>query len=124
MMALASSKVQTYNRAPLIYLAGTQEAITEQNEKIVEGFRFPPPGLKAWVKTFIPEEDFKVPVPWTPVSKPLSKMTVALVTSAGISLKPDPPSDMDREKKEIFWGDRSYRIIPRGATARVKGKLF
>ena len=88
------------------------------NQKTVDGFRFLPPGLKAWVKTFIPEEDFKGPIPWTPMSKPLSKMTVALVTSAGISLKSDPPFDMDREKKEIFWGDRSYRIIPRGTTEK------
>jgi D-proline reductase (dithiol) PrdB len=90
----------------------------ELNEKIVDGFRFLPPGLRAWVKTFIPEEDFKGPIPWTPMSKPLSNMTVALVTSAGISLKSDPPFDMDREKKEIFWGDRSYRIIPRGTTEK------
>jgi D-proline reductase (dithiol) PrdB len=38
------------------------------------------------------------------------------VTSAGISLKTDPPFDMERERKEIFWGDRSYRIIPKETT--------
>jgi len=90
----------------------------ELNEKIVDGFRFLPPGLRAWVKTFIPDEDFKGSIPWTPMSKPLSKVTVALVTSAGISLKSDPPFDMEREKREIFWGDRSYRIIPRGTTQK------
>jgi D-proline reductase (dithiol) PrdB len=99
-------------------LVGIQEVPMELNEKIVDGFRFLPPGLKAWVKTFIPDEDFKSHIPWTPMSKPLSKVTVALVTSAGISLKSDPPFDMEREKKEIFWGDRSYRIIPRGTTEK------
>jgi len=88
----------------------------ELNERIVDGFQFLPPGLRVWVKTFIPDEDFKGPIPWTPMSKPLSKVTIALVTSAGISLKTDPPFDMEREKKEIFWGDRSYRIIPRRTT--------
>jgi D-proline reductase (dithiol) PrdB len=90
----------------------------EANEKIVDGFRFLPPGLKAWVRTFIPDGDFKGPIPWTAMSKPLSKVTVALVTSAGISLKSDPPFDMEREKREPIWGDRSYRIIPKGTTQR------
>jgi len=95
-----------------------REVLMELNEKVVDGFRFLPPGLRAWVKTFIPEEDFKGPIPWTPMSKPLSKVTVALVTSAGISLKSDPPFDMEREKKEPIWGDRSFRIIPRGTTEK------
>ena len=88
----------------------------EEQEKIVDGFRFLPPALKAWVRTFIPEEEFKGPIPWTPVSKSLSQTTIALVTSAGISLKSDPPFDMEREKREPTWGDRSFRAIPRGTT--------
>jgi D-proline reductase (dithiol) PrdB len=90
----------------------------EIEKKVVDGFRFLPPGLRAWVKTFIPNEDFKDPIPWTPMSKPLIKVTVALVTSAGISLKSDPPFDMEREKREPIWGDRSFRIIPRGTTEK------
>ena len=90
----------------------------ELNEKLVDGFRFLPPGLKAWVKTFIPDEDFKGPIPWMPMSKSVSKVTVALVTSAGISLKSDPPFDMEREKREPIWGDRSFRIIPKGTTEK------
>lgn len=90
----------------------------EKREKRVDGFRFIPPGLRAWIRTSIPEEDFKGYIPWTPTTKPLSQMTIALVTSAGISLKSDPPFDTEREKKEPFWGDRSYRIIPRGTTEK------
>jgi D-proline reductase (dithiol) PrdB len=85
-------------------------------KKMVDGFRFLPPGLKAWVRTFIPEENFKGYIPWTPMSKPLSQTTIALVTSAGISLKKDPPFNMERERREPLWGDRSYRTIPRGTT--------
>lgn len=85
-------------------------------QKMVDGFRFLPPGLKAWVQTFIPDEEYKGTIPWTPMSKPLNQTTLALVTSAGISLKTGPPFDMERERKEIFWGDRSYRIIPRETT--------
>ncbi len=86
--------------------------------KIVDGFRFLPPGLRAWVRSFIPESDFTGYIPWTPLSKPLHQITLALVTSAGISLKRDPPFDMEREKREPLWGDRSFRKIPRGTTEK------
>lgn len=88
----------------------------EQDKKVVDGFRFLPPSLKAWVRTFIPDEEFKGFIPWTPMKKPLSQTAIALVTSAGISLKKDPPFDMEREKREPIWGDRSYRVIPRETT--------
>jgi len=90
----------------------------EQQEKRVDGFRFLPPGLRAWVQTFIPEEEFKGSIPWTPMSKPLNQVTMTLVTSGGISLKSDPPFDMEREKREPLWGDRSFRMIPRGTTEK------
>jgi D-proline reductase (dithiol) PrdB len=89
-----------------------------ETEKIVDGFRFLPPGLTAWVRKFIPDEDFKGYIPWTPMAKPMSQTTIALVTSAGISLKTDPPFDMEREKGEPTWSDRSYRAIPRGTTEK------
>ena len=90
----------------------------EQERKVVDGFRFLPPGLKAWIRTFIPDEDFKGYIPWTPLSKPLSQATFSLVTSAGISLKSDPPFDMEREKRDSLWGDRSFRAIPRQAAEK------
>ena len=90
----------------------------DYNEKIVDGFRFLPPGLKAWVRTFIPDEDFKGAIPWTPLPGRLNEATVSLVTSAGISLKRDPPFDMEKEKREAVWGDRSFREIPRETTEK------
>src|SRR4030042_1218527 len=89
-----------------------------EQEKRVDGFRFIPPVLKAWVNTFIPDGEFKGYIPWIPMSKPLNQTTLAVVTSAGISLKIDPPFDMEREKKEAIWGDRSYRAIPGGSTEK------
>ncbi len=45
-------------------------------------------------------------VPWTPVTKPLDKCTIAVVTTAGVHHRDQEPFDMkDRE------GDPSYRII-------------
>jgi D-proline reductase (dithiol) PrdB len=52
------------------------------------------------------------------MKKLLSQTTLALVTSAGISLKSDPPFDMEREKKDPLWGDRSFRLIPRETTEK------
>jgi D-proline reductase (dithiol) PrdB len=87
------------------------------SDKKIDGFRFLPPSLAAWIDTLIPKEDFSGPIPWTPLSKPLKEATVSLVTSAGISLKTDPPFDMERERREAVWGDRSFRPIRRGSTA-------
>jgi D-proline reductase (dithiol) PrdB len=88
------------------------------SEKRVDGFRFLPPSLAAWIRAYIPAETFSGPIPWTPLSKPLSEATVSLITSAGISLKSDPPFDMEREKREPTYGDRSFRAIPNTATGK------
>ncbi len=90
----------------------------DQGQKVVDGFRFLPPGLAAWIEDFIQKREFKGPIPWTPMRKPLSRTTIGLVTSAGISLKTDPPFDMEREKREPTWGDRSFREIPRETTEK------
>jgi len=88
-------------------------------EKTVDGFRFLPPSLAAWIRRYhIPPTEFRGDIPWTPMAAPLNRSVFALVTSAGISLKSDPPFDMEREKREPLWGDRSFRTIPRKTTAR------
>jgi len=84
-------------------------------EKTVDGFRFMPPSLRAWLSKDIPADPFKGFIPWTPVPKPLKELAFSLMTSAGISLKSDPPFDMDREKREVVWGDPTHREIPRNA---------
>ncbi len=89
----------------------------QASDKTVDGFRFLPPSLAAWINSLIPAEGFKGSIPFTPLSKPLSEATLTLVTSAGISLETDPPFDMEREKKEAIWGDRSFRAIPKGSTS-------
>jgi D-proline reductase (dithiol) PrdB len=84
--------------------------------KVVDGFRFLPPSLRAWISKDIPDEPYSGYIPWTPLEKPLSQTTFSLMTSAGINHKGDPPFDMEREKREPTWGDPSYREIPRDAT--------
>jgi D-proline reductase (dithiol) PrdB len=80
--------------------------------KVVDGFRFMPPALRAWLKRDIPETDFTGDIPWTPLRKPLAETTFSIMTSAGISQKGDVPFDMDREKREPTWGDPTHREIP------------
>jgi D-proline reductase (dithiol) PrdB len=46
-------------------------------------------------------------IPWTPVSKPLAKSTVALISTAGFHQAEDEPFDVDASN-----GDASFREIP------------
>ena len=85
-------------------------------QKVVDGFRFMPPSLRAWMTKDIPSEEFSGDIPWTPLNKPLRETTFSLMTSAGISLKSDPPFDVEREKREPAWGDPTRREIPKTAT--------
>lgn len=64
----------------------------------------------SWVKMATP-----APIPWTPLARPLSECTVALISSAGIALKTDPPFDQEGERNNPWWGDPSYRVLPRDA---------
>jgi D-proline reductase (dithiol) PrdB len=69
------------------------------------------PGLlKIWARThqFITNVD----TPWAPLGKELRRAKIALVTTAGIHLRSDPPYDM--EDKE---GDPTFRQIPSGTRA-------
>jgi D-proline reductase (dithiol) PrdB len=54
------------------------------------------------------------PVPWTPLARPIEECRFSLVTSAGLYVKgKQPPFDLDGERKNPFWGDPTYRTIPR-----------
>ena len=45
--------------------------------------------------------------PWTPLSKPLSQSTAAIVTTAGLHLRYDQPFNRDHP-----GGESTYRVIP------------
>lgn len=46
-------------------------------------------------------------IPWFPARIPLREASIALITSAGVHLKGDPPFDMENP-----GGDASFRVIP------------
>jgi D-proline reductase (dithiol) PrdB len=83
--------------------------------KVVDSYRFiggiTQRLVKSWIKMEEPRE-----IPWAPLSKRLSECTVALISSGGIALKTDCPFDQEGERSNPWWGDPSYRIIPRTAT--------
>jgi D-proline reductase (dithiol) PrdB len=81
----------------------------------VDSYRFLDRTVKKMVRSWIRAEQPRQ-IPWTPLSRPLSKSKVALVSSAGLALKTDRPFDQDGERANPWWGDPSYRVLPRNAT--------
>lgn len=78
----------------------------------VDSYKWLPPSLKGFFAAMqIPPYES---VPWTPLAKPLSEATIALVTTAGINVRDaEPPFDYDREWDHPMWGDPTYRTLPR-----------
>jgi D-proline reductase (dithiol) PrdB len=71
--------------------------------------------IRAWVGR---ETRDGRPIPWTSLTKPLARCTVALVTTAGVSRLDDVPFDEEGERANPWWGDPTHRTIPQGATER------
>lgn len=85
--------------------------------KTVDSLRFISGITKRMIKNWIVMEKPR-PIPWTPLTKPLSECNVALLSSAGIALKDDQPFDQEGERQNPWWGDPTYRIIPKTATEK------
>jgi D-proline reductase (dithiol) PrdB len=84
--------------------------------KTVDSYRFIGGITKRMIQTWIGLEKPR-PVPWTPLTRPLSACTVALLSSAGVALKSDKPFDQEGERRNPWWGDPSYRRLPNDAAA-------
>jgi D-proline reductase (dithiol) PrdB len=85
----------------------------------VDSWRFCGPTLKKLIADQIPEQPGYTDIPWTPPGMPLAEAKVALLSTAGISMKDDPPFDMDRERREPLWGDPGWRRIDTAATSKT-----
>ena len=85
--------------------------------KTVDSFRFISGISRRMIETWIKMEEPR-PIPWTPLSKPLSECKVAIISSGGIAMKDDKPFDQDGERQNPWWGDPSYRTIPKTATEK------
>lgn len=60
---------------------------------------------KRWARHFRAVEHSDVP--WTPMTRPLSKCRIALVSTSGVHLATQPPFDLADPH-----GDPSYRVLP------------
>jgi D-proline reductase (dithiol) PrdB len=85
---------------------------------LVDSYRFLP-------RSFVPLYEKAEPLPgesspvWTPFAPRLADASVALLTSAGLSLRDaQPPFDLERERREPTWGDPSFRPIPHDLAER------
>jgi D-proline reductase (dithiol) PrdB len=55
----------------------------------------------------------ELPIPFTPLAKPLAASRFALVTSGGLYHKShEPPFDLEGEQARPAWGDPSFRTLP------------
>jgi hypothetical protein len=82
---------------------------------MIDSFRYLSLASIAVVKMLIARAS-KDAIPWTPVSRPLAESTVALISTAALSLNCDAVFDTQGERANPWWGDPSYRVIPRTAT--------
>jgi hypothetical protein len=77
----------------------------------VDSFKYLPRIIAAFYQ--MSERQPELPIPWTPLPRPLSGCTFGLVTSGGLYHQGvEPPFDVEREKKEPAWGDPTYRRLP------------
>ncbi len=83
----------------------------------VDPWRFAGRFLANLLSSTIPVEEFSGHIPWAEPSKPLSVSKVALVSTAGLSMKGDEPFDMDTERKRPSWGDPSWRRLRSDASS-------
>ena len=83
----------------------------------VDSYRYVSGITKRMLRTWVEMEQPR-PIPWTPLRKPLSECKVALLSSAGAALTCDRPFDQEGERRNPWWGDPSYRVLPADATEK------
>jgi len=67
--------------------------------------------MKHWASLGRPPD-----IPWAPLAKPVAQCAISLLSSAGLALKTDLPFDRDIERRDPWFSDPSYRVLPRTAS--------
>ena len=76
----------------------------------IDSFKYLPRLIQAVYES--DERQPELPVPWTPLPKPLGDCKFGLITSGGLYHRGVEPSfDLEREKEQPTWGDPSFRTI-------------
>ena len=81
----------------------------------VDSYRFLDFATRQVMKAWTARQEAGV-IPFTPLAKPLSECTVALLSTAGIARNDDRPFDQEGERRNPWWGDSSFRVIPQGTS--------
>jgi D-proline reductase (dithiol) PrdB len=77
----------------------------------VDSFRYVSALITRYYK--LSRVDKELPIPWTPLSRPINQSRFGLVTSGGLYHKgQEPPFDLERERQNPPWGDPSFRTLP------------
>ena len=79
----------------------------------MDGYRYVEAPTRRVMKAWSAREPRPDRIPWTPLEVELSRARVALISSAGIARVDDVPFDREREHRDPWWGDPSFRKIPR-----------
>jgi Glycine/sarcosine/betaine reductase selenoprotein B (GRDB) len=93
-------------------LVGQQPTDSQELAKQVRSHPFVDGPTRKLVRSWIQHDPPPAQIPWTPLTKPLSRCRVALVSSAGIARHDQPPFDQDLERRDPWWSDQSWRPIP------------
>jgi D-proline reductase (dithiol) PrdB len=83
----------------------------------VDPWRFTGGFLSKILSTRIPDEPAHAEIPWAEVRKPLADSKLALLSTAGLSMRGDAPFDMEMERKQPTRGDPSWRRLRSDATS-------
>ncbi len=77
----------------------------------VDSFRYLPSLIKRYYQ--LNRVSKELPIPFTPLTKPLDECRFGLVTSGGLyHTRCEPGFDQDGERKNPAWGDPSFRTLP------------
>lgn len=79
----------------------------------IDSYRFLDFGSRQVMKAWAARQEPGV-IPFTALPKPLRECTIALVSTAGIARNDDEPFDQARERRDPWWGDPTFRVIPLG----------
>jgi D-proline reductase (dithiol) PrdB len=83
----------------------------------IDSYRFLDFATRTLMRTWAARQMAGV-IPFAPLTKPLRECTVALLSTAGIARKDDRPFDQEGERRNPWWGDPSFRVLPLGTTER------
>ena len=83
----------------------------------VDPWRFAGGFLSKVLSARIPDQPNHAEIPWAEVRKPLAESRLALLSTAGLSMRGDAPFDMEMERKKPTRGDPSWRRLRSDATS-------